>query len=112
MTKVGALLVTASTGDPTQLSATGDLFSSPIQLGQVNPSGGPSPAILSINRLATNETMALSGGYNTLGVSSWHVGGAQAVLGDGSVRFLTDNIDDNIWLNLCRKADGASLGAF
>ncbi|MFT5322541.1 MAG: prepilin-type N-terminal cleavage/methylation domain-containing protein [Planctomycetaceae bacterium] len=37
---------------------------------------------------------------------SWHTGGAQFALGDGSVRFLSENIDAVIYESLGKRADG------
>ena len=48
----------------------------------------------------------------TVGFSSWHTGGMQAVLGDGTVRFLSENIDSTIYENLTRRSDGKTLGEF
>lgn len=44
--------------------------------------------------------------------SSHHAGGVQFVLGDGSVRFLSENINLTTYRNLCNKQDGAVLGEF
>ena len=41
----------------------------------------------------------------TVGFSSWHSGGMQAVLGDGTVRFIGDSIDPDIYQNLSRRSD-------
>ena len=46
------------------------------------------------------------------GFSSMHTGGFQAVFGDGSVRFLSQNIDSRILRNLAHRADGEMLGEF
>jgi prepilin-type processing-associated H-X9-DG protein len=43
---------------------------------------------------------------------SLHTGGCQVCLADGSVRFLTENIDTNVRFNLARMADGKTLGEF
>lgn len=46
------------------------------------------------------------------GPRSWHVGGANILLCDGSVRFLGENIDLTTLRNLFSRADGAVLGEF
>lgn len=48
--------------------------------------------------------------FNALG--SGHTGGAQVALSDGSVRFLSENIDQTTYINLGAKADGQVLGEF
>lgn len=48
----------------------------------------------------------------TVGFSSWHTGGMQAVLGDGTVRFLSENINPDVYQNLSRRSDGMKLGEF
>ena len=45
-------------------------------------------------------------------MASFHVGGTQALLGDGSVRFLSENIDATTFRNLGAIADGAVIGEF
>ena len=45
-----------------------------------------------------------------LATRSYHVGGAQIVLGDGAVRFASDNIDSNIWRAVGSKGDGEVIG--
>lgn len=37
---------------------------------------------------------------------SWHTGGAQFALGDGSVRFLSENIEKELYESLGKRADG------
>lgn len=44
--------------------------------------------------------------------SSAHAGGAQFVMGDGSVRFLSDNMDRLVYAYLNYIADGQSVGGF
>ena len=48
------------------------------------------------------------GDWNTTG--SWHVGGLHLLLGDGAVRFFSDNADATVRLNLDRIADGQVIG--
>lgn len=43
---------------------------------------------------------------------SLHTGGCQVCLADGSVRFLTENIDNGVRYNLSRMADGKVIGEF
>ncbi len=47
-----------------------------------------------------------------LAARSYHVGGIQAVLGDGSVRFVSDNIDSNVWRFVGTMSGGEVLGEF
>ncbi|MDA0921726.1 MAG: DUF1559 domain-containing protein [Planctomycetota bacterium] len=69
---------------------------------------------IKINKTLYNGS-TMSGDYQnatTVGFSSWHTGGMQAVLGDGTVRFLSENIDSTIYENLSRRSDGKTLGEF
>ena len=44
--------------------------------------------------------------------SSYHVGGAHFVLGDGSVRFVSSNIDHGVYQHLTTRAAGDLVGEF
>lgn len=44
--------------------------------------------------------------------SSRHVGGAQFTLGDGSVRFVSENIEEHLAVALCTIAEGEVIGEF
>lgn len=44
--------------------------------------------------------------------ASRHTGGLQVLLSDGSVRFLSENINGTTWVNLSLKADGAVIGEY
>ncbi|MFT5325415.1 MAG: prepilin-type N-terminal cleavage/methylation domain-containing protein [Planctomycetaceae bacterium] len=69
---------------------------------------------IKINKSYENRN-TLSGDYQdstTVGFSSWHTGGMQAVLGDGTVRMLSENMDSTIYENLSRRSDGKTLGEF
>jgi len=99
-----------------------------LTLTTATPRSGPStllPAatIAKINRLVVNNQALggiggltpLSGQFAdtiTVGFSSWHTGGMQALLGDSSVRMINENIDVNTYQNLSRRSDGESLGEF
>ncbi len=50
--------------------------------------------------------------YVSVGSSSYHPGGTQILLGDGSVRFVSDSVEIQTWMNLSRRADGMVLGEF
>ncbi|WP_437203536.1 DUF1559 family PulG-like putative transporter [Planctomicrobium sp. SH664] len=45
-------------------------------------------------------------------LGSHHVGGCQIMLGDGSVRFLSENVDEKLYHRLGSIADGVPLGEF
>lgn len=49
---------------------------------------------------------------NNTVVNSFHTGGIFALLGDGSVRFVSDNIDFQTLKKLAMRADGQVLGEF
>ncbi|MEZ6124838.1 MAG: DUF1559 domain-containing protein [Planctomycetaceae bacterium] len=46
------------------------------------------------------------------GFSSFHSGGAQFALCDGSVRFISENIAPDVFSFLGRREDGAMIGEF
>lgn len=46
------------------------------------------------------------------GFGSWHIGGAQFALGDGSVRFISENIDIKVFHYLGNRNDGKFVGDF
>ena len=58
------------------------------------------------------ECRQSTGGSAILGSRSQHTGGVQILLGDGAVRFVSDNINLVTWQNLSQKADGQVLGEF
>lgn len=78
------------------------------------------PGTIRINKTiarldGTDTVVPMSGEYEdktTVGFSSWHSGGIFAGLGDGTVRFLNENIDVDIYQNLSRRSDGLVLGDF
>ena len=44
--------------------------------------------------------------------SSVHTGGVNVLMGDGAVRFISQNIDSELWWNLGSRNDGKVLGEF
>jgi len=50
--------------------------------------------------------------YATGGFSSPHVGGSQVALADGSVRFISENIDVKVYQNLGNREDGEMMDEF
>lgn len=52
----------------------------------------------------------LSGRYNF--ARSYHTGGVQVTLADGSARFISENIDRQTWLKLGMPKDGLVVGEF
>jgi prepilin-type N-terminal cleavage/methylation domain-containing protein len=78
----------------------------PNQTGQFinnnkNPLGGPPSCSWAINNCGSNDEPF-----------SGHVGGCQAVLGDGSVRFLSENLNFNTLRMLANPKDGGVPGDF
>jgi len=87
------------------LSATGNLTA----LGTNDLRG--TLTFFGINK-ATSETSLGDFDQVTAGFSSRHEGGCHVLLSDGSVRFISAEIDRRILTNLMRRSDGAVLGEF
>jgi prepilin-type processing-associated H-X9-DG protein len=66
------------------------------------------PRDLDVNTMA----MAINATEDGTSISSHHPGGAQAAFADGSVRFLSENLDMNTLRLLLLRADGQAVGAF
>ena len=65
------------------------------------PAGGPAACPWSANNCGPNDEPA-----------SLHIGGVHALMGDGSVRFLSDNLDYNTLRRLANPKDGEPIGDF
>ncbi len=105
------ILGTTRSGITGALGLTGNL---PQGGTNVWVAAGATNGTIKINKTAFNAN-TMSGDFQnatTVGFSSWHTGGMQAVLGDGTVRFLSENIDSTIYENLSRRSDGKTLGEF
>ncbi|WP_417398383.1 DUF1559 domain-containing protein [Gimesia chilikensis] len=61
---------------------------------------------------AVGESKAAENPLSVGGFSSYHTGGAQFGLGDGSVRFLSENIDETVYQALANRHDGQLLPEF
>jgi prepilin-type N-terminal cleavage/methylation domain-containing protein len=76
-----------------------------VGMGVINqnkvPTGGPAICPWTRNNCGPNDEPF-----------SLHVGGCHALLGDGSVRFMSENTDVNTVRRLCSRADGENLGEF
>jgi prepilin-type processing-associated H-X9-DG protein len=60
-----------------------------------------------------SELAELEAGREVVGgPSSFHVGGAHFLMGDGSVRFISQNIDPKTFRNLAHRSDGEMLKDF
>jgi prepilin-type N-terminal cleavage/methylation domain-containing protein len=108
--------VVAGTRPPNSLvgNLAGDTSTTPGPVVSVPLWTETAAGTIKINKTAQNYT-TMSGDFQnatTVGFSSWHTGGMQAVLGDGTVRFLSENIDSTIYENLSRRSDGKTLGEF
>jgi len=89
-----------TSGTPATLRNTGTLINRSI----------PDPfANVEFERAADiDEALLLEVG----GFASQHAGGAQFAFGDGSARFLSENIDIKLYSNLGHRADGEMVGDF
>ena len=54
----------------------------------------------------------VSNGMGFVKAGSWHTGGAQVGLCDGSVKFVSDNVDHAIWQALSTRQGGEVIGEF
>ena len=52
-----------------------------------------------------------NGGSDVGGFASWHTGGANFLIGDGAVRYLSENIDRTLLQQLGNRADGTLVQA-
>ena len=106
--------------------ATGGNFSAPNRWADQDlgsgVSGAPNYPTYAESRIINNSNSPKGGppacpwGVNNCGPNdepfSQHTGGCQVVLGDGSVRFLSENLDRHIIRKLCNPQDGEVLGEF
>ncbi len=94
-------------------------------MGCANCAGGPSTdvwtaAITTIHpnwlfgakpAVSSHVYLGREGGGN-FPLQSVHTGGLHVLLGDGAVKFVSNNLDKNIQYNLCDREDGLVVGEF
>ena len=73
---------------------------------------GAVPTGLKINSKYIVKNDAGSSYLKNCGASSNHVGGANFLMGDGAVRFLSENIDFRTYNHLGGKSEGQVVGEF
>lgn len=94
---------------------TGTTFGGEVSSSVPNGADSWSTGLTSVQYKINAPTMA--GGSdnpwdaNTV-INSFHTGGIHGLLADGSVRFISDNIDFGVLRNLCSRADNVPLGEF
>lgn len=76
---------------------------------QVVTGSGMTYSILSSTGFPINQITPSSRWFMA---SSFHTGGTQVLLADGSVRFVNEYVDQNTWQNLGSMADGQVIGDF
>jgi hypothetical protein len=74
------------------------------------PPNGPTPDCLGVSLSPSPDKLYTGYGWRT--ARSQHTGGAHVCLGDGSVRFVSSNIDLTTWRSLGSRAGGEILGDF
>jgi len=99
--------------------ASGDGVSGPYAM---NPAGGAG-TFMGADTKMINQNKTPKGGPTTCPWTtkecgpntepfSYHDGGAQALMGDGTVRFISENIDKHTLRRLVSRADGEPIGEF
>ena len=111
-----------------------DGTSNVVMIGERYTPANPTPLTAMVMGDATWAGVATAGSeYNVLGEATWkinqnftsayarpqttgfgsmHTGGAQFLMGDGAVRFLSENLDMTTYRHLARVGDGNLLGDF
>ena len=58
------------------------------------------------------STCSAFDGQGVFAARSRHTGGVQVVMGDGSVRFVSENVDFNTWQRIGHISDGQVVGEY
>jgi prepilin-type N-terminal cleavage/methylation domain-containing protein len=109
--------------DTTQMCGAGGTMTCPNRwadsdsgAGVSGPPNGPGKGIINNNRTPMGGPTDCPWTNNNCGPNnepfSLHTGGCQALLGDGSVRFLSENIDTHTVRRLCDRNGGEPVGEF
>jgi prepilin-type N-terminal cleavage/methylation domain-containing protein len=114
------IVVSISTGDDKGAWGwcTGALFSGRNNNGILTPNAKVYDATpyssnnTSDNNFNRRNNPDRTGTLSGQAARSFHVGGVHATMGDGAVRFLSENIDQNTYLNLLSISDGNVIGEF
>ena len=107
--RMNAAMFAAYTDD--KVVQAGGIYHAADGTGWADPDCG-----FSING-ATADGLTPYGPYmiNKINVSevfSFHTGGAQVGLADGSVRFISENVDARVFVNACTRSGGEVIGEF
>ena len=85
---------------------------------QSTPGAGVTTVVYSpnakVNGAASGVSCNISQGDGSLNnpLTSFHTGGVHLVFGDGTVRFISNNTDINVYYYICAANDGQSIPAF
>lgn len=79
--------------------------------GSITPTTQHGRSVTGICTSLPGSTRVLNGA-SSRGFGSAHIGGAQFLLADGSVRFISDSIDLTTYGHLANRRDGAVIGEF
>ena len=106
----GGMIVDCVQGNPSN-SITGDCYG----INEGTHSNGDD--VWSVNNYQTNATIAagmggFSGGDGQAGPKSLHVGGVHALLTDGAVRFVSQNIDRSVMVSIMTIGGAEVVGDF
>ena len=102
-TNPGAFLGTGTIGTPINSTYPATPATIPGQVIRINTKTDGAN-----NSVGTQLTQDNS----TAGFNSYHTGGCHFLLGDGTVRFITENIDQNTYLRVLLRSDGETVGTF
>ncbi|MFI4852734.1 MAG: DUF1559 domain-containing protein [Gimesia chilikensis] len=101
-----------------------DGLSNTIQIGEKTTNGTPIGALWAgsasteiahlISRVdwTSDDTTYIINGNSNWAISSMHTGGAHVLLGDGAVRFLSENMSIRTWSALGTISEGEVIGEF